>query len=370
MIDSVNNAAPVIRSLPIDSQALGKAPVDSKQAMSTGSVGPRLDAQVLQAGATMTQYGYTEQQLDDMAGAAFTETDNFLADLAKKEEAKQGLGDTAKSSLTFDPGVWEKHLSVLVSIIDALNVARRSSAAMSGVFTQLAFKAAEAQGVAIKAGGEAAMRAALGGAVVAGVMAVGGAGLSIRGHAKQHGDIKRNKVESTNRDKQGQEARVNLQKTPSVMTSEPKKASVTPASGASGASDEIEQINKAKADAPDRALLEAEVRDAVTKSRDAAMRSQLNQKSIERYKTIGGTLGGLANNLSAAVNSTVRLEEYNQRQAETLHGAEQSVKKSVSDAANQAVSEDSAMLAKQQETLRQIAEGRNSVISTIANARA
>ncbi|WP_350597554.1 hypothetical protein [Pseudomonas sp. 65/3-MNA-CIBAN-0223] len=174
MVDSIINAAPVIRSLPIDTQVLGKAPVDSKQAMSTGSVGPRLDAQVLQAGAAMTQSGYTVQQLDDMALAAFTETENFLVDLARKEEAKQGLGDTAKSSLTFDPAAWDKHMSVLVSAIVALNVARQSSAAMSGVFTQIAFKAAEAQGVAIKAGGEAAMRAALGGAVVAGAMAVGG----------------------------------------------------------------------------------------------------------------------------------------------------------------------------------------------------
>jgi len=368
MVDSIINAAPVIRSLPIDTQVLGKAPVDSKQAMSTGSVGPRLDAQVLQAGAAMTQSGYTVQQLDDMALAAFTETENFLVDLARKEEAKQGLGDTAKSSLTFDPAAWDKHMSVLVSAIVALNVARQSSAAMSGVFTQIAFKAAEAQGVAIKAGGEAAMRAALGGAVVAGAMAVGGAGLSIRGQAKQHADIKSNKIESTSRNQQAQELRVDLQKTPSEIAVEQKKASVV---RASGELDTIEHHNTGgKLDAAERATLEADVRNAVTKNKDATVQSQLRQKGIERDKTIGGTLSSLAHILSSVVTSTVRLEEYNQRQKEVLHQAEQNVNKSVSDVANQAVSEDSAMLVKNFEALMQLVESRNSTMSTIANARA
>lgn len=366
---SISNAVPVIRSLPIDTQALGKAPVDSKQAMSTGSVGPRLDAQVLQAGAVMTQSGYTAQQLDDMAGAAFTETENFLVDLAKEEQAKQGLGDTAKSSLTFDPGSWEKHMSVLVSAIVALNVARQSSAAMSGVFTQLAFKAAEAQGVAIKAGGEAAMRAALGGAVVAGVMAVGGAGTQIRGHQMQHTDIKTNKNKAANLHSREQLQRAELKTTP------PQKIDPSPTNiSISRNQNELDAVqlknNQGMPFSEENAVLELEIRNTVAKAKDASNASSSKQRAINSTQVVGSTLSSLAHTLSAAVTSTVRLEEYNQRQEETLHGAEQSVNKSVSDAANQASSEASAMQVKQLETLLQIAESRNSTISTIANARA
>jgi len=369
MVDSVITTAPVSRSLPIDIQALGKAAVDRRQAMSTGSVGPGLDAQVLQAGATVTQSGYTVQQLDDMTVAAFTETENFLVDLAKKEEAKQGLGDSARSGLTFDPGAWEKHMAVLVSAIVALNIARQSSAAMSGMFTQIAFKAAEAQGVAIKAGGEAAMRAALGGAVVAGVMAVGGAGTQIRGHQLQHSDIKINKVNAGTLKTKAEDLQVKLKTMPSDSIGvSSKKATYTNAQGESQ-SVELKDTN-GKVTQEERAAVEQRIREAVTEAKASNMKSALAQSVINKKMVVGSTLSSMAHSLSSAVTSTVRLEEYSQRQKETLHQAEQNVNKSVSDAANQAVSEDSAMLVKQLETLLQIAESRNSTINTIANARA
>lgn len=359
MAELIINAAPLTRNLSIDTLALGKAAVDSKQAMSTGGVGPGLDAQVLKAGATMTPSGYTVEQLDDTIGKLE----------AVVEGARQALAEAAKSSLTFDPGNWEKHILVLVAAIAALNVARQSSAAMSGVFTQIAFKAAEAQGVATRASGEASMHASIAGAVVAGSMAVGGAGTQIRGHQLQHTDIKTNKVRASGLEQVAQDHTVKLKTTPPESLA--VKSTNVSYANAAGELKTLEQKNHNGQLSPEeRAVVEQEIRQNRVDAKELNMKSALAQGGINKMMVVGSAFSSIAQVLSAAVTSAVRVEEYIQRQKETLHQAEQNVNKSVSEAANQMVSEDSAMLVKQLETLLQIAESRNSTINTIANARA
>lgn len=345
----------------LDAQVHGKAAVQRMQFVSMGNASQLVnaDAQVLPP-----QSEHTLQELADMYNGPWTEAEKGF----KQEFARQGLGDAETSSLTIDPAAWDKRSQVLVAAVVALYIARQSSAATSAVFTKLAYQAAQAQGVAIRAGGEAAMRAAIAGSVVSGVMAAGGAGLSLRGHAKQHADIKTNKVEATNRNQQAQELKLELQKTPSDTTAEQRKTTVV---RASGEVDVIEQHNHGgKLDPGERATLEAEARIAADRAKQASLQSDLNQKGIDSDKTIGGALTGVSHSLSAGVSGIVRLEEYSQRQEETSQQAQQGVHKSVSDTAGQAANEDSVLLNKLLEALLQLGESRNATISTIANARA
>lgn len=359
MAELIINAAPLTRNLPIDTQVLGKALVDSKQSVSTGIVSSGLDAQVLQTGAATTQSGYTLQQLDELIGGQ----EAFI------DGAKQRLDDAAKSSMAFDPGAWETHISVLEAALDALKVARQASAAMSGVFTQMAFESAVGQGKAIIAGGEAALQAASGGAVVAGAAAVVGAGLQVRGHQMQHTDIKTNKVKASGLDQVAQERTMKLRATP------PESFAVKPINmshaSAAGELKTLEPKNlNGQLVSEERAVVEQEIRQAVGDAKNLNMKSALAQGGINKMMVVGSTFSSMAHMLSSVMTSVLRLEEYSQRQKEVLHQAEQNVNKSVSDTANQALSEDSAMLVKQLEILLQIAESHNSTINTIANARA
>jgi len=359
MADLTINAAPVTRYHPIDTQALGKTVVDSKQAMSTGSVGLPLDAQVLPAGTTTIPPGYTVQQIEDIIDKLE----------ALVEKALQARDDAVKSSPAFDPGELDKHILVLLTAIKALKVALQASAAMSGTFTQIAFKAAQAQGVAIKAGGEAARSAALGGAVGAGAMAIGGAGTQIRGHQMQHTDIKTNKIKAATLNSQVQEMRAELKQIPfQKIESSPTKLAIN----RNGNELDAVQLknNEGKLFAEERAVLELEIRNTAVKAKDAGNASALNQKAINSRQVVGSTLSSMSHIVSSAVTSTLRVEESIQQQKGVLHQAEHNVNKSVSDAANQVVSEDTAMLAKQLEILGQVIESHQSTINTIANARA
>ncbi|MCH4876734.1 hypothetical protein EQV97_04945 [Pseudomonas sp. TMW22090] len=348
----------------LDAQVHGKAAVQRMPFVSMGTASQLVNAnaQVLPPPSE-----HTLQELADMYNGPWTEAQKELVDGFKQEFARQGLG-AETSSLTIDPAAWDKRSQVLVAAVVALYIARQSSVATSAVFTKLAYQAAQAQGVAIRAGGEAAMRAAIAGSVVSGVTAAGGAGLSLRGHAKQHADIKTNKVEATNRNQQAQELKLELQKTPSDTTAEQRKTTVV---RASGEVDVIEQHNHGgKLDPGERATLEAEARIAADRAKQASLQSDLNQKGIDSDKTIGGALTGVSHSLSAGVSGIVRLEEYSQRQEETSQQAQQGVHKSVSDTAGQAANEDSVLLNKLLEALLQLGESRNATISTIANARA
>ncbi|RII78414.1 hypothetical protein D0894_08590 [Pseudomonas monteilii] len=280
-------------------------------------------------------------QLLDTSG--FSESESlammglFLATVVQQEkEGTEGaVKDPVADLLSFDPAAWEKHIGVLVASIVALNVARKSSAEMSGKFTQMAYEAAIAQGVAIMAGGEAAMWAAVSGAVVATTMAVAGAGMSLRGQSQKHTDIKINQSAAAKFDAQAQQMRVDLDIDPSK-----------------------------------RAVLESKMREAVEQATQARMKSALQAKTYERNLTVGGAVSSMAMIVSSGLSAILRLQEYSERQREVLHQSEQGLNKAVGDVASQSVNEATALISKMLDAIQQLVDSRGSTISAIASARA
>jgi hypothetical protein len=261
----------------------------------------------------------------------------FLATVVQQEkEGTEGaVKDPVADLLSFDPAAWEKHIGVLVASIVALNIARKSSAEMSGKFTQMAYEAAIAQGVAIMAGGEAAMWAAVSGAVVATTMAVAGAGLSLRGQSQKHTDIKINQSAAAKFDAQAHQMRVDLEIDPSK-----------------------------------RAVLESKIREAVDQATQARMESALQAKTYERNLTVGGAVSSMAMIISSGLSAILRLQEYSERQREVLHQSEQGLNKAVSDVASQSVNEDAVLVSKMLDAIQQLVDSRGSTLSAIASVRA
>lgn len=318
--------------------------VDQKQLLSTNSLSGRLDAQVLMSRPTQAVQVMTPQQLNQLLDTSeFSESESqammglFLATVVQqeKEGAEGALKDPVTDLLSFDPGAWEKHIGVLVASIVAVNIARKSSAEMSGKFIQMAYEAAIAQGVAIMAGGEAAMWSAVSGAVVAATMSATGAALTLRGQSQKHSDIKTNQADAAKFDAQAQQMRVDLEFDPSK-----------------------------------RAALESNIREVVAQATDARMKSALQAKTYERNLTVGGAISSMAMTISSGLSAILRLQEYSQRQREVLHQSEQSLNKAVSDVANQSVNEHTALLSKMLDAIQQLVDSRGSTMNTMASARA
>lgn len=292
-----------------------------------------------QAGEAMTS-----QQLNQhLETSGFSESESqammglFLATVVQQEkEGTEGaVKDPVADLLSFDPAVWEKHIGVLVASIVALNIARKSSAEMSGKFTQMAYEAAIAQGVAIMAGGEAAMWAAVSGAVVATTMAVAGAGLSLRGQSQKHTDIKINQSAAAKFDAQAHQMRVDLEIDPSK-----------------------------------RAVLESKIREAVDQATQARMKSALQAKTYEGNLTVGGAISSMAMIISSGLSAILRLQEYSERQREVLHQSEQGLNKAVSDVASQSINEYTTLLSKTLDAIQQLVDSRGSTMNAIASVRA
>jgi hypothetical protein len=372
---SISNLAPVIRAQAAESMI--KADVDQKQSLPIGSVGAQLDAQVLMLQAKQTIGTMTPQQLNQYLDTTkFSESESqammglFLATVAmqEKEESRASEKDPVRDLMSFDPGAWEKHIGVLVAAIVAVNIARKSSAEMSGMFTQMAHEAAVAQGVSIMAGGEAAMWAAVSGAVVASVMTIAGAGLSVRGQNQKHADIKTNKANAAKLDELADTQRLNLKaRSADITTSNPKQVVGT------NAKDELETIglkSNGELGSGERAVLESEIRSTVAKAKEARMKSALQEKTYANNLTVGGAISALAMITSSGLSSILRLQEYAQRQNEVLHQSEQSLNKAISDTANQSISEDTALISKMLDAIQQMVDSRSSTMSNIASARA
>ncbi|MFJ4454747.1 IpaC/SipC family type III secretion system effector [Pseudomonas sp. NPDC089392] len=356
----------------------GKVIVEQKQPMSISGISGRLDAQVLMSREAQAVQAMPPQQLNQyLDTSGFSETESqammalFLAAVVHQEkEGPEGAEkDPVSALMSFDPGAWEKHIGVLVAAIVAVNIARKSSAELSGKFTQMAYEAAIAQGVAIMAGGEAAMWAAVSGAVVAATMSVAGATLSLRGQSQKHTDIKTNKTDAAKFDAQAQQMRVDLKTRPAVMTaSGPKQVTGT---NAKGELTTVElQGGSGKLDPSERAALESNIRETVAQAKDARMKSALQAKTYERNLTVGGAISSMAMMTSSGLSAILRLQEYSQRQSEVLHQSEQSQNKAVSDNANQSVNEDTALVSKMLDAIQQLVDGRGSTINNIATARA
>jgi len=261
----------------------------------------------------------------------------FLATVVQQEKAGPDGAekDPVKDLMLFDPAAWEKHIGVLVASIVALNVARKASAEMSGTFVQMANEAAIAQGVAIMAGGEAAMWAAVSGAVVATTMSATGAALTLRGQSQKHTDITTNQANAVRLEAKAQEMRVDLELDPSK-----------------------------------RAAFESEIREVVTQATDARTKSAQQAKTYERNLTVGGAINAMAMTISSGLSAILRLQEYSERQREVLHQSEQGLNKSVSDVANQSINEYTALLSKILDAIQQLVDSRGSTMNSFASARA
>ncbi|AYN16994.1 hypothetical protein CHR29_18320 [Pseudomonas monteilii] len=339
---SISSRSTSVSSLQI-AEVAGKV-VDQKQPLSISSISGRFEAQVLMSRHAQAGEAMTSQQLNQhLETSGFSESESqammglFLATVVQQEkEGTEGaVKDPVADLLSFDPAVWEKHIGVLVASIVALNIARKSSAEMSGKFTQMAYEAAIAQGVAIMAGGEAAMWAAVSGAVVATTMAVAGAGLSLRGQSQKHTDIKINQSAAAKFDAQAHQMRVDLEIDPSK-----------------------------------RAVLESKIREAVDQATQARMKSALQAKTYEGNLTVGGAISSMAMIISSGLSAILRLQEYSERQREVLHQSEQGLNKAVSDVASQSINEYTTLLSKTLDAIQQLVDSRGSTMNAIASVRA
>lgn len=339
---SINSRSPSV----VSSQAAevaGKV-VYQRQPLSISSISERLDAQVLMSRHTQAVEAMTPQQLNGLLDTSgFSESESqammalFLATVVhqEKEEGEGAVRDPVADLLSFDPAAWEKHIGVLIASIVAVNVARKASAEMSGMFIQMAYEAAIAQGVAIMAGGEAAMWAAVSGAVVAATMSATGAALTLRGQSQKHTDIKTNQMDAVKLDAQAKQMRVDLDLDPSK-----------------------------------RAALESNIREVVAQATDARMKSALQAKTYERNLTVGGAINAMAMTISSGLSAILRLQEYSERQREMLHQSEQGLNKAVSDVANQNINEYTALLSKILDAIQQLVDSRGSTMNSFASARA
>ncbi|WP_338797256.1 hypothetical protein V9K81_17630 [Pseudomonas monteilii] len=339
---SISSRSTSVSSLQI-AEVAGKV-VDQKQPLSISSISGRFEAQVLMSRHAQAGEAMTSQQLNQhLETSGFSESESqammglFLATVVQQEkEGTEGaVKDPVADLLSFDPAVWEKHIGVLVASIVALNIARKSSAEMSGKFTQMAYEAAIAQGVAIMAGGEAAMWAAVSGAVVATTMAVAGAGLSLRGQSQKHTDIKINQLAAAKFDAQAHQMRVDF-----------------------------------KIDPSKRAVLESKIREAVDQATQARMKSALQAKTYEGNLTVGGAISSMAMIISSGLSAILRLQEYSERQREVLHQSEQGLNKAVSDVASQSINEYTTLLSKTLDAIQQLVDSRGSTMNAIASVRA
>lgn len=338
----INKRSPSVAS-PQAAQVAGKV-VDQKQALPISTISGQLEAQVLMSRPMQAVEAMTPQQLNQLLDTSgFSESESqammglFLATVAQqeKEGAEGAVKDPVADLLSFDPAAWEKHIGVLVASIVALNIARKASAEMSGTFTQMAYEAAIAQGVAIRAGGEAAMWAAVSGAVVAATMSATGTALSLRGQSQKHTDIKTNQIGAMKLDAQAQQMRADLKIAPS-----------------------------------ERAALESNIRETVAQATEARMKSALQSKTWEGNLTVGGAISGMAMIISSGLSAILRMQENSEREREVLHQSEQGLNKAVSDVANQNINEYTALLSKILDAIQHLVDSRGSTMNSFASARA
>ncbi|MBN3968444.1 hypothetical protein IMW75_24625 [Pseudomonas gregormendelii] len=376
MVTSVNTLSTSVRPQSVDTPVPAKL-ADTKQVMSTGSLGTQLDGQVLLAGAHTPIAAMTPQQLNQYIDTSqFSDRDSeammniFVAAVASEQQngpEKNGQ-DTVRDLLTFDPSAWQKHIGVLVAAIAAVNIARQSSAQMSGAFAKLAYESAVAQGVAIRAGGEAAMWAAVSGSVLAGGMAIGGAGLQIRGQMQKHSDIKFNKRDASDYDARAQEIRGNLKTSPSnTAAPAPNKVSVTTPDGTE---DKGIKPGGVEVTPNTREQLSESLHRATNNAKAARMKSMLAEKGYARLQIVGSAVSSMSMMTSAALTAILRLPESAEQQKQVLRQAEQNNNRSTSDAANQTINEDTSLIAKILEAFQQLVDGRNAVLNAFASARA
>lgn len=201
----------------------GKFAVTPNQAFNAGNLGATLEAQIVLPKVKQSIESMSLNQLDRYVSQAFsfnpqdqleaaqglavylldrtnlTKTDmhammNLVMASVASQPAQQShltKDDELKELVSFSPSAWQAHIDVFLSVLATYNLARKTNAEMNGMFTQMAFQAAEAKGVAIVEAGKAEMYAAVAGAVLSTALTTVGAGMSIKGHQGRNADIKK-----------------------------------------------------------------------------------------------------------------------------------------------------------------------------------
>ena len=371
---AVSNSSIFAKALSLETSVDVKATPARALSTFAGNVG----GQVLEGKSVHAIEHMTAQQLDDfMNTSTFSESDSqvmmamFQTAVAQQEKGAPGATgkDPVNDLMSFDPTAWEKHVGVLVATIVAINIARQVSGELSGKFVQMAYESAQAQGIAIMNGGEAAMWAAVTGSVVSATMAGAGSAISIKGNIGRHADQKNNLQSAMKSDKTVVDLQVQAQKGSAIKV-EPGATKVT----GTNAKGEVETIelnkNTKELSASEAATLEADIRKHINEAKESRMASALQQKSIDNKLVLGGALSSLAMITSAGLSSILRLNEYAERQKEVLNQAEQNINKSVSDSENQSSAEDASLIAKMLDAIQSLVDGRNATVNAIASARA
>ncbi|NWB27414.1 protein IpaC [Pseudomonas gingeri] len=244
-------------------------------------------------------------------------------------EAKQLLGDEDVRELAFRPSAWEKHTGVLIAAIIALNIARIATAELRGHFSVMTANAAVEQGKAIREGGNAALYGAIGGAAIAGSLALAGTAMTFEGYRQKQAGLATQKTQTLEALDLERDMRDN------------HLAHVAP-----GEPDVVMDI----------------INDARQRRESASLDNQLSSVKWERLINLGGSVSGLAMVISNTVSSAVRLLEIAQKEREVLQQSNQGVQKSLGDEEAQIDASTAALLQKLLEIMQQINESRNRVI--------
>jgi hypothetical protein len=309
-----------------------------------------------------------------MTSAEIDQTTNDFANFSEREQDQacdlfmnNTQPGTLDSMLKFDPGVWEKNISVLIASIVTVNTSRQAAARTAGTFVALAATAAIAQGLSIVKAGEAAMNAAVTAAVGAGALAVGGAAMSLKGQNQKHMDIKSNQTDALKSRQRANELNRDLEKNSFIDNPKDSFTTITTVEG--GRMKQVEFQKSGNRLTPDeRATLSDEITAHNKNAENSNLQSQLNEKQWSRNMTLGQTMTSLAMVVSAMVSSAVRLEEFKQQSNQVYKQSEQTIDKGIADEARQRTSEETGFQQKLMEALTQVMQSRNATMSTLASA--
>lgn len=285
-------------------------------------------------------------RLDDESFARLTDISQFSDDdlaLLKNEVARQS-GDDRLLSSGFDPRVWEQHIGVLLTAIIALNIARVANAQLRGHFSVMAAGAAVEQGKAIREGGNASLHAALGAAMVAGALSLGGLALTLKSYQGKHADIVGNKRDALNAGRMEADLRKQLSEPTPLNVSTPEDRQAY------------------------RNWLESQIIDAGKRRDNALWLSELASRRPDRLIAMGNSMSSMSMVISSVLNAAIRLDEIAQHERQVLQQSNQNVQKSLADEEGQVDARDSALLQKVMEAIQQIIQSRNSVIEAVVRA--
>ncbi|MGY2237874.1 protein IpaC [Pseudomonas gingeri] len=246
-------------------------------------------------------------------------------------EAKKLLSDNDLRELAFNPAAWEKHTGVLIAAIIALNVARIATAELRGHFSVMTGNAALEQGKAIREGGNAALYSAIGGAVIAGAMVLGGTVMTLDGYKHKQAGLTTQKQTTMEALELERDMRDNYLK------------QVAPG--------EIKVVKDI-------------MRDARQLQKSAVKESELAAVKWDRLLNMGGSVSGLATVISNMVSSSVRVAEITQKEREVQQQSNQGVQKSLGEEEAQIDASTAALLQKILEIMLQVSESRIRVIET------